>query len=532
MESLPERRLLGRHELVAEIAQGGMGMVYLARLEGMGGFQRLFAVKVLHPHLVREKAFVSMLLDEARLAARLHHPNAVSIVDVGEGPLGPYVVMEYVDGFTLEELLEKAPNPAERARLGIRLLLDASKGLHAAHNLVDDHGSPLDIVHRDVSPQNVLVGADGIGRITDFGVARAAARITSSRPGTVKGKPCYMAPEQARAEDIDARADIFAMGIMLWEILVGHSLFQCDADVATLMAVIHKPIPLPSHVVECPEELDAVTMHALARDPEERFSSARAFAKALERAARDANWVATNDEVADFIEEAFGEELAARREAVRGHLESLRGSVAVPIVASDVFAVPKLDGRLSLLDAESRGAWHETPAETARVDPTGKTVATLTSAPDHRAPAPAPARRTGLLAFALGLGGLAMLGVALFVLLREPADPPTPEEETTAEAPTAEAPTAEAEAPAAEAEAPTAEAEAPTAEAEAPTAETPTAETPTAEAGTAEADEPEVQRSRRGRRARMAPAMAEPTVETAPVSPMTGSTLETNPYLR
>lgn len=216
------RRMLDQYEIVAEIASGGMGTVYLARLARTGGFQRMVALKLLHRHLAEEPGFVAMLLDEARLAARLHHPNAVGIYDVRESALGYYLVMDFVDGFSMDEVLDAARDDEERWRLGLRILLDGATGLDAAHRLQDDEGKPLSIVHRDVSPQNILVGRDGVGRITDFGVARAAERITSSRPGTIKGKPCYMAPEQAQATDLDARADVFALGIVLWEVLTGQ----------------------------------------------------------------------------------------------------------------------------------------------------------------------------------------------------------------------------------------------------------------------------------------------------------------------
>ena len=411
------RRKLGRYEIVAEIARGGMGTVYLARLEGVAGFQRLFAIKLLHQHLADEERFVSMLLDEARLAARLHHPNAVGIVDVSDSNLGYYLVMEYVDGFTLDRLVRKLEEePERRARLGLRVLLDAANGLDAAHKLKDDEGNPLGIVHRDVSPQNILVGTDGAGRITDFGVARAAARITASRPGMIKGKPCYMAPEQARGDDeLDARADVFALGIILWEVLTGKMLFQSSAGGAAvaLMQVATMEIKKPSDVWDqVPEALSDVCMRALTRDLDARFQSARELAQAVEDAARESGWLARTHEVADAIAELFSKEIDIRKQAITTHSAAL-GRSSQPMLASDIYDVPRLkaqrlDKKTSAGTPSSKGeAWHETPADHLADTPPATPMIT---------PPPEPAKRPILLAAMLAILGAALLGVAFFVL--------------------------------------------------------------------------------------------------------------------
>jgi len=359
------RRKLGRYEIVAEIARGGMGTVYLARLEGVAGFQRLFALKLLHRHLADEPQFVSMLLDEARLAARLHHPNAVGIVDVSDSPLGYYLVMEYVDGFSLDQLLGRLEDPRQRARVGMRIFLDACAGLDAAHRLTDDEGEPLGIVHRDVSPQNILVGTDGAGRITDFGVARAAARITSSRPGMLKGKPCYMAPEQARGgEHLDARADVFALGVVLWEILAGTRLFQSPEGGAavTLLQVCNAPIDPPSSRHEgLPSSIDEVVMGALERDLDGRTASARALADALERVASQEGWLASRHEVADAVATLFADAIEKRRAAIRSHVGSLGQTPAEPMLSSDIYDVPRLQAQARAAAEPTSEPWYETP---------------------------------------------------------------------------------------------------------------------------------------------------------------------------
>ena len=366
------RRMLGRYEMIAEIARGGMGAVYLARLEGVGGFQRLFALKLMHRHLADEAQFVHMLLDEARLAARLHHPNAVGIVDVSDSPAGYYLVMEYVDGFSLDQVLHRI-EPERRIPVGIKVVLDALRGLSAAHRLSDDEGNPLGIVHRDVSPQNVLVGADGGGRITDFGIARAASRITASRPGMIKGKPCYMAPEQAQGTvELDARADIFAMGIILWEVLAGQMLFESEGGpTVTLMKVINQPIASPAmHQDGLPDALVQVCMRALERDLEKRFQSAREMGDALEEAARQSRLVARQEDVADVIKVLFADEIRIRHRAIRAHLDSLGDAGAKPMLASDIYNVPRLQARPRgsvrpgpPSPANDSGPWHETPEE-------------------------------------------------------------------------------------------------------------------------------------------------------------------------
>lgn len=324
IDSPEGRQRIDRYELVAEIASGGMATVFLARLSGVGGFQRFVAIKRLHPHLAGENEFVEMFLDEARLAAGIHHPNVVPILEVGASDRGYYLVMEYIEGDTLARLLARAASSGNRlpAKIGIRVILDMLAGLHAAHELKDDMGQPTELVHRDVSPQNVLVGVDGISRITDFGVARAATRLTATRVGQLKGKIAYMAPEQATGQpDVDRRADVFSAGIVLWEVLAARRLFKSENEAATLSRVISEPIPLLSTMApELNPEIAAVCMKALERDPEKRYATCAQFADALERAAIAAGEVAASREVAAYVADVIGNEISQAREAVRAWL--------------------------------------------------------------------------------------------------------------------------------------------------------------------------------------------------------------------
>lgn len=315
---------MDRYELIGEIASGGMATVYLARLTGVGGFQRFVAMKRLHPHLAGEKEFVEMFLDEARLAAGIHHPNVVPILEVGASPVGYYLVMEYVEGDTLARLLARAAIKGKRlpAAITLRVTLDMLAGLHAAHELRDDVGQPVNLVHRDVSPQNVLVGSDGVARITDFGVARAASRLSATRVGQLKGKIAYMAPEQIQGDELlDRRADVFSAGVVIWEALAAKRLFKADNEAATLSRVMSEPIPeLQRLAPQLSPAVCQAVMRALDRDRQRRFASCAQFAEALEAAAEGSEHIASPRELAAYVQEVMGEEIEKQREAVRGWL--------------------------------------------------------------------------------------------------------------------------------------------------------------------------------------------------------------------
>ncbi|MBW2455075.1 MAG: protein kinase [Deltaproteobacteria bacterium] len=295
----------GRYETIAPIATGGMATVYLGKAVGAGGFERRVAIKVMHPHIADDPEFLTMFLDEARLAARIHHPNVVGTIDVQKTEESMFLVMEYIEGCSLRDILRPLRKVKARMPIGnaLRILIDALAGLHAAHELTAKDGSPLDLVHRDVSPHNILVGADGISKITDFGVARASARLTSTRGGQLKGKIAYMPPEQGRGDAVDRRADVYAAGVVLWEALVGRRLFRAEHDGALVAMVLAGATIPPREVVAfVPEEIDAVCMKALAGSPTDRFASAAEFADALEEAAREAQVrIPTARQLAGFV---------------------------------------------------------------------------------------------------------------------------------------------------------------------------------------------------------------------------------------
>jgi hypothetical protein len=319
-------RKLGRYEVLARLASGGMAGVYVARAIGVAGFERLFAIKVLHPHLAHEEEFISMFLDEARLAARIRHPNVVPTIDISDTPdAGFYLVMEYIEGDHLGALLQRAWKLGKRLPFPVtlRIVVDALEGLAAAHNLTDESGRDLQLVHRDVSPHNIMVSTDGVARITDFGVAKAEVRLSTTREGQFKGKLAYMAPEHASNGDADQRSDLFSMAIILWESLAGRRLFRAENHAATLNKICLEPIPLLSSVDPGLAVFDPLLIKALDRDPNNRFQSAEEFAEAIEEEAHLLGGLAKAREVAQLVREYAAEKLTRDIDLIRSAIAQL-----------------------------------------------------------------------------------------------------------------------------------------------------------------------------------------------------------------
>jgi eukaryotic-like serine/threonine-protein kinase len=304
---------VGRYTIQGEIATGGMATVHYGRLVGPAGFTRGVAIKRLHPQFAKNPDFVAMFLDEARLASRIQHPNVVPILDVVAEGAELFLVMEFVPGESLSKLVKSAPGGLP-ITIALSLAVGMLEGLHAAHKALGEDGKPLMIVHRDVSPQNVIVGVDGIARLIDFGVAKATGNATMTRDGQVKGKVAYMAPEQLRSEPVDCRADIYAASVVLWEMLTGKRFFgSADSEAALMLRVLNEAITHPSvERKEVPPELDAVVLKGLSRDAKDRFGSAQEMVQALERVAQPA---AARD-VARWVELKAGEAVAMRAQAL------------------------------------------------------------------------------------------------------------------------------------------------------------------------------------------------------------------------
>ncbi len=327
-------RKLGRYELLHELARGGMGVVYLGRVRSMGGFSRLVAIKTCLPQHLRDQAFVSMFLDEARIAARVRHPNVVATVDVDRAE-ELFLAMEYIEGERLLDL-SRAGHALGGIPLGIalRVLIDALNGLHAAHIQEDSDGSPLNIVHRDISPHNILIGNDGLSRIADFGVARAERRLAQTMVGGApKGKLAYMSPEQLLELPIDARSDVFSAGVVAWEFLVGARLFDGESETRIVAQIVDVPIEsLSERRADIPPSLSHVVLTALQRPLEQRYQSAADFAEALESCGVA---VATHRAVADYLRDALGDRIE-KRTALRRRIEAippLEDEIAAPAPA-------------------------------------------------------------------------------------------------------------------------------------------------------------------------------------------------------
>jgi serine/threonine-protein kinase len=301
--------------LFDEIAAGGMATVHLARLMGPIGFARTVAIKQMHPHLASDEKARSMFIDEARLAARVRHPNAVAVLDVVVVDRDLLLVMDYVHGESLSRLVAASP-PEGRAlpvHLASAILIGVLHGLHAAHEAKDERGEPLGLVHRDVSPQNILVGLDGVSRVVDFGIAKAAGRLQTTTDGQLKGKASYLAPEQIIDGTVDRRADVYAASVVLWELLAGRRLFDGPIPASTLRQVLSPTYEPPSqYAPSVPPEVDRVVMQGLSWGPGQRFANAWEMAAELEKVAPPASV----RQISEWVESVAGETLRARAKRV------------------------------------------------------------------------------------------------------------------------------------------------------------------------------------------------------------------------
>jgi serine/threonine-protein kinase len=278
--------VVGRYAIYDAIASGGMATVHLGRLIGTAGFLRTVAIKRLHPQYAKEKDFTAMFLDEARLAARVQHPNVVPTLDVVMDGNELLLVMEYVRGVSLSQLVRAARDTGLRLppKVVVAILSGALHGLHAAHEATDERGGPLDLVHRDVSPQNVLVGVDGVARVLDFGIAKAAGRVHSTKEGEIKGKLLYMPPEQLAAEKLTRAVDIYAGGILLFEALTNVRMFAGDQEHAAITRIVKNQLRMPSSIDPELAVFDPIVRRAAAGEARDRYPTAEEFARALERA--------------------------------------------------------------------------------------------------------------------------------------------------------------------------------------------------------------------------------------------------------
>ncbi|MBA3821154.1 MAG: serine/threonine protein kinase, partial [Deltaproteobacteria bacterium] len=277
----PRQDSMGRYELLIELGRGGMAELFLGRLQGAGGFAKLVAIKRILPHLAQDKQFKEMFLNEGRIAAHLSHPNVCQVFELDEVDDELFLAMEYLDGVSWDHLVRELPRDESSLRLIVGVLAQAAEGLHYAHGLRDLEGQLTPIIHRDVSPQNLFVTVDGVCKVLDFGVSKMMTEGPRTRSGVIKGKLPYMAPEQIRGEELDGRADVFALGVCAWEAIAGERLYDRASDFMIGKAIIEEDAPsIATHWPDCPPAVDAVIRRALDRDRERRHASARDFGTA------------------------------------------------------------------------------------------------------------------------------------------------------------------------------------------------------------------------------------------------------------
>ena len=411
-------RFVGRYAIYGEIAAGGMATVHFARLFGTAGFSRTVAIKRLHAQLAKDPEFAAMFLDEAHVAARIRHPNVVPTLDVVSMQGELFIVMEYVQGESLWRLLGvKANNEGGRPipfRIATAIVAGALHGLHAAHEATNEAGEPLHIVHRDVSPQNVIVGRDGVARVLDFGIAKARDRIHVTRGGLLKGKVSYMSPEQL-AGNADRRADVYAAGVVLWEALVGRKLFVADGDFAIADRVRAGEIAPPSTLApDVPAALDAIVMRALAKSPDDRFATANDMAMALEREVG----IATPSEVGAWVAALAADVLASRARTL-GSIEK-----SAPQFAPDASAT-------LTDDADPDGL---APTRAIDVDPRGEATEVSLSRAIEKAPPRSASARVMIIAAAAAAFAMGLVGVGVIGLMRRASATPVTSTSATATA--------------------------------------------------------------------------------------------------
>jgi serine/threonine-protein kinase len=327
---------LGRYELLARLAAGGMGEIFLARLEGAAGFEKLFVLKRILPHLADDPRFRAMLIAEARIASMMAHANICQVYELGETDGQLYIVMEYLEGITLLPLLRKLSKESGALDWGFvaGVIQQATDALHYAHELRERGGDMLGIVHRDVTPTNLFLTDTGVVKVLDFGIAKVKDISANTQAGTVKGKYAYMAPEQLRGAAVDRRADVFALGVVVYEMLALRRLFQRKTDYLTFRAVLEQPImDIRRYRPDCPDALAAALTRALDRDPASRFETARQFGTAIVDAVTSLRRPWTQGEISDFVRANFAAEIAQRSAQIASAVRVGADRHAMPLIS-------------------------------------------------------------------------------------------------------------------------------------------------------------------------------------------------------
>ncbi|HEY3806027.1 MAG TPA: protein kinase [Kofleriaceae bacterium] len=430
--SAPAR--LGRYELLARLATGGMGEIFLARLEGAAGFEKMCVVKRILPHLADDARFRQMLIAEAQIAAKMAHANICQVYELGETNNQLYIVMEYLEGVTMLPLLRRASKANAQLDFGFiaGVIQQTTDALHYAHELKDRGGEALGLIHRDVTPANIFLCDSGVAKVLDFGIAKARGASTKTEDGAVKGKYAYMAPEQLRGGSIDRRVDLFALGVVLYEMIALRRLFQRKTDYLTFRAVMEQPIPdVRRYRPDVPDSLVAVLARMLDREPANRFETARQLGSAVMDAIGGRPW--SQGEIGDYVKANFAEELAQRTAQVVGAIN--RGSaqqqqrMTMPLIVhpdhedtdDDAFPSVETDIESPALGARASDPFvHSTPPPFAAVGETTGSAPELAPLRPVNVPSNAPsAARRNVVWPLLAVAAVAVAGGALFLVWKQ-----------------------------------------------------------------------------------------------------------------
>ena len=419
-------KAFGRYILHAPIARGGMATIYIARLLGAEGFSRIVAAKRLYPQFTEDPEFVTMFHDEARIASKIHHPNVVPVLDVVQADSEVVIVQEYVHGVPLDKLFKASLTVPDRpipVGIAVAIVSGVLAGLHAAHETRDEMDEPLHIVHRDVSPQNIMVSVEGTPRLLDFGIAKARSSAHVTRDGFFKGKVAYMSPEQLRAEDVTRTADVYACGVLLWELLVHRRLHSGRGEAQLFSAVLTGAIPTITTAIEDAPgtvsearwqqmiDLEPIVSQALANNPSDRFATAALMLEALSRACP----AATAREVAEWVRTYGAVYLERRQEILTSHAESWRSQSRISAAPASVGVIPESGVKLRR-DAVIYEPSESSVVELSRHDFVDERVllqTRLTEAAKTRAIVATP--------WLVAAGLLVMIGILLGVLSSRPS---------------------------------------------------------------------------------------------------------------
>jgi serine/threonine-protein kinase len=425
--------VFGKYQLFASLGRGGMADVFLAVARGQMGFNKLAVVKRLKPALAEETAFRTMFLDEARLAARLSHPNIVNTYDVGEQYGVYFIAMEYLEGQSLNKVIKEAARRREviGPEVGVRIIADALAGLGYAHDLRDYDGRPLDVIHRDVSPHNIFVTYDGHTKLVDFGIAKAALSTQETEVGVLKGKVAYMSPEQAIGDRIDARSDLFAMGIVLWELIAQERLMTGESAANTLHRLMNDPIPRLSEVVPgIDPELDAIVARALEKDPNRRWQSAAEMRSVLESWLEAQPFHARQEDVSRRMVGLFGhvrEDIQIRIQQHMAAITNAQSTQELQALTAESLkrmeqAGAKVSGHLlSLAAAQASGGASGIVPSYGALPSSPSMYPALQTGPHQ----PQPARASSALMIVIAIGCFLLAGLLIVVIgLRDRGDTP------------------------------------------------------------------------------------------------------------